>query len=407
MRKLIDEAERHRRLKEQIFGRSELLARNIEKLRISEATLGLSTTMATAIEKARIAQGLPRIDRQWEIAAERVRELATFGALGSSAMAEAMKELRRPLLDEPTRKALAQAATSLSARFRLPDLTELQKVGERMKEALAPFAAMHMKLDEVQRSLSAIGAIRTPWIDRLNAARSFDSFAGLVTLATAARFAPYAPGTIETVRNSLGTWTNVPKEVEQHSVQCEEFYQEHGLNTNLIAIPEPAFTQSLEVTGVVSIELLVPDADDVEFDIEQQEFATEEHALIRRISRASQLVYIFEVKLREFIHQVMTQHCGEGWEKSRTPENGNVCEVGRKAPQRCKEWRKSTRPHPLRGLYRLRKAHQAQRQLEENLLRRVSGRGRRNGFIQAVGNYARHCHAFRASHQRRPADDWY
>jgi hypothetical protein len=186
---------------EHLLGPAESLARQMEKLRISETALGLPTTMAAAIEKGRTFQGLPRVDRQWEIVAERARELATFGAIERSVMAEAMERSRRSVIDEPTRKIWEQAAMSLPARFRLPELSELRNVDQRMKEALARSASMQPNLDAIHRSLAAFEGIKTPWIDRLDVSRSFDSLAGLVGLGTAARFAPYAPVTIATVNS--------------------------------------------------------------------------------------------------------------------------------------------------------------------------------------------------------------
>ena len=61
------------------------------------------------------------------------------------------------------------------------------------------------------------------------------------------------------------------------------------------------------------------------FDIEQQ-LTPEEHALLGLgMSKASKLVNVLEVKLRGFIHDVMTQRYGVNWEKSRAPDNGKMC----------------------------------------------------------------------------------
>ncbi len=322
MRKLIEQANQHQHLQEQLFGQWDSLRRQIERARIvPEGALGV-TGIAAAMERTNISQWLQGVDRQLEIAGERIRELSTFGALWSSAVVGAMEGLTvQSALNDAIVKALEEARTSLYERFRFPGFAELQKFQEQMRAAHARFATMQPTFEELQRALAAI---HTPWIDSLNASRSFDSFASLAGLGAAVRVAPYVSATIETVRRSLGTWATVPKGVDEDSFQRDEFYQEHGLNSNLIALPEPAFTQTLDVTGVVAVETLVPDADGVEFDIEQKRLTPEERALFGRTSRAFQLMNVLETKIREFIHRLMTQHCGIGWEKGRAPENGKV-----------------------------------------------------------------------------------
>lgn len=327
-RKLIEQANQHRRLSEQLFGASESLARQIQQARLlADDAVGL-TSIAAVTDTASLAHRFQGFNREQEIVRERFRELSALGALGPSPILKEMKEfIARPLLNDGIMKALEEASTSLHERFRFPELIELRNLQERISAAHAPFAAMQPNIEELQRESKEIqrtlAAINTPWVDTQNASLSFDSFAGLAALGSAVRIAPYEPSTVETVRRSLGAWAALPKEIQENSLKRQEFYEEHGLDSKLIALPEPAFTKTLELTGVVTVELLVPDADDVEFEVE--ELTQEEHALLGRISRASKLVNVFEIKLRSFIHDVMTQRCGVNWEKSRAPDNGKMC----------------------------------------------------------------------------------
>ncbi|MGH9629809.1 MAG: Swt1 family HEPN domain-containing protein, partial [Bryobacteraceae bacterium] len=196
---------------------------------------------------------------------------------------------------------------------------ELGLFHKSISEALAPFGIMQCRIEEVWRSL---GSLKTPWLDTLDAPRSIRGLAGLAALGTAAHIAPFDPVTIQTVRSSLGRWTSIPTEAEEDSLKREKFYEQHGLDTNLIAIPEPAFTEALETTGIVNVELLSPDVDRIEFDVEQQELTPEEAPLFGRMARAASLLQVFEFKLREYLHRVMTERCGNDWEKARSPENG-------------------------------------------------------------------------------------
>ena len=256
---------------------------------------------------------LHSFDRETEVARERLREFAI---------------LKPPNQPEPWKFDTSQsekfglAAKSFYERFRSPELAELQILTARtIKEALTPLTLLQPDLTKFERFLQKA---ETPWIDKLNPPRSFGSITGLLTLGSAIRSTPYQPQTAEIVKSALGNWSTVPEDTEQDSLAREEFYIANGLNSDLLAIPEPVYTQALETAGIVELEILVPNADEVSFGIEDQEVTPNESLLIRRMSRAGQLINMFELRIRDYIHRLMTTRCGEGWEKKRTPDNGKM-----------------------------------------------------------------------------------
>lgn len=226
MRKLIEDVNRNRRLWEQVRGPSESLTRNLDAVRAVKA-VSVPAGMEAVVEQARIAQGFSGLDRQLQIANEQYRELTTLGGvLEIPALAKLRNALDRSFVDSSTRKELEEASAAISTRFRFPELDELQKIQNRITETAAPLAALQ---DAVRRSVAAVEAIKTPWIDTLNAFRSLDSVVGLATLASSIHIAPYSPATIETVRNALGEWAPMSEEAQEDSIRRDAFYQEHGL----------------------------------------------------------------------------------------------------------------------------------------------------------------------------------
>ncbi len=314
MRKLIEQANRDKRLRETIFGVGSF-AEAIKNIELTNRVI--SGSVAEALKHT---VNLKDFNRPWELHAERLRELSAFNTAEYSRIAKIL-DSSAVGLDESTKAALALAGSNFHDRFRFPAISEMPEFQKAIGEAFTPLRSLHLKIDEIQKTL---GTIRAPWLDSLNATRSFGSVANLAALGAAVREAPFALPTIQTVKDVLGTWTPFPAEIESNSVRREEFYAQQGLDKNILAIPEPAFTQVLEATGIVSVELLIPDADSVAFDPEEQNWTSEEAALFGRMGRAASLLQIFEVKLREFIHRAMTNLCGEGWERARLPGNGET-----------------------------------------------------------------------------------
>lgn len=74
----------------------------------------------------------------------------------------------------------------------------------------------------------------------------------------------------------------------------------------------------------LALERLLPDPAETSFELERQELSPDEEALLVKSQRAARLIIQFEAQLRNYLHQTMTEHYGPGWEKSNTPENGQM-----------------------------------------------------------------------------------
>ena len=95
----------------------------------------------------------------------------------------------------------------------------------------------------------------------------------------------------------------------------EKFYVDNGFNTDLVQLPEPAFTEALHSVGLTSslgtAEMPEPVID-------------EEQIILQRVSGVYGLLLRFERKLRTYIDRVMNDNYGKDWEKARCHGNGAI-----------------------------------------------------------------------------------
>lgn len=89
-------------------------------------------------------------------------------------------------------------------------------------------------------------------------------------------------------------------------------------------MPGAAFAEVLQAADILPLERLLPDPAETSFELERQELSPDEEALLVKSQRAARLIIQFEAQLRNYLHQTMTEHYGPGWEKSNTPENGQM-----------------------------------------------------------------------------------
>ena len=331
-RKLIEQAERFRSLNESVVPAH--LRRHIEEMnRLSE----IARPIGALAQFRELADLRASFDPVLELASERARELFVFqkytdigrafeqmtgitSHAGIQRALEGFEKFGRQIVpDDATIRLLQEATAKIHESFRLPEMGEFAKLHDKIA-GLSSLNSFGLDVAQIQ---AAMDSVRSPWVNKLRVLESFEGFTDLSALGKAIRSAPYELPTVERIRHILGDWSELPGGVADDALGREEVYLERGMDTGIIAIPEPAFTESLNATHVVSIELLLPDADTFEFEVEQQ-LPREGEALFRRAERARSLVARFEEAVRRYLLAVMTQKYGPRWEKERTPENGKM-----------------------------------------------------------------------------------
>lgn len=232
-----------------------------------------------------------------------IEHLAGFAGIHSSAMAHAAE------IEKMTRQIRDQLRGYESSLDSL-----------RIKDALSALDTSAYKrfapaLVEIQ-SLAA--ALKGPWVNKLHPELSAAGLTHIAALTAAAHApTPFSVPTVATIREALGDWRDLrmPWRLLPDATLRERFYLDHGFDSNLIQLPEPAFSQALVRTGLVRPPASVP---------AEETPADEETVLEQRMNRAYALFLRFERKLREFIDAQMSAKCGTGWERHRCPGNGKI-----------------------------------------------------------------------------------
>jgi len=205
---------------------------------------------------------------------------------------------------------------SHEAMFRLPQafeatrLLDLYQVG-----AVAEFAQRHAQdILARQRSLEAI---TTPWLHRVESARSVTAILELQGIGNALRtIKGFDPGLTAALRLDLGDWRDkitFPESVFIDPVARTDFYVTRGFNTALTDFPEAAFRQSLDLADL--------DGEILDFEpygpVVQPSADPEEEAGLQRTNKCHDRLQRFERRLRQFIDDAMTAQYGPNWPRKR------------------------------------------------------------------------------------------
>jgi hypothetical protein len=159
-------------------------------------------------------------------------------------------------------------------------------------------------------------SFKTQWIDRLRPEASVTGMARMVALSAAAQAPnPFAVASVTTIREALGDWREVtmPWRLLPDSNLREQFYIDRGFDTNLVRLPEPAFSEALDNLGLVRRQTS-PDAEEID----------EEEILRQRMAQVYKLLFRLERGLRAYIDDVMIHKYGPDWERHRCHGNGQV-----------------------------------------------------------------------------------
>ena len=141
-----------------------------------------------------------------------------------------------------------QNALALS---RLPTVEETFRLSKTAAEEIGAgrgsIASIHQ--EALQRLVEGIS---TPWVDKSNAQSSFESAALLSSVGNILHGDPFDSATSKALRSHLGDWsqTSLPRRIFSDYRARESFFRDHGFDHRLTIIPEPAFTDLLDETGI-------------------------------------------------------------------------------------------------------------------------------------------------------------
>jgi hypothetical protein len=199
----------------------------------------------------------------------------------------------------------------VAGRFALPNVGELHRLAEQAF-GVGPHAltASQIAGGAYQRLEYAAMAIRSPWIDQLNAVGSVQGLLGLQSVGDViAGDRPFSDRASDMLRGSLGDWREPitwPRDVFDDLGARSAFYEARGFDPRLTAYPSRAFHEGLSALGISER----PSEDTVE---------DEEDAGLERAKAAHGRLVRLERSVRRFIHLRMSAAYGDNWIKQRVP----------------------------------------------------------------------------------------
>jgi len=205
---------------------------------------------------------------------------------------------------------------SHEAMFRLPQAFEATRLLDSYNAgALAEFVQGHAK--DILDRRRVLEAITTPWLHRVEVARSVTAILEMQDMGNALRtIKGFDPGLTAALRLDLGDWRdkiNFPESVFIDPVARTDFYITRGFNTALTDFPEAAFHQSLGLAGL--------DGETFEFELYgpagRPSADPEEEAGLQRTNKCHDRLQRFERRLRQFIDDAMTAQYGPDWPRKR------------------------------------------------------------------------------------------
>lgn len=222
------------------------------------------------------------------------------------------------------------AATRPLAEYAAEAERMQREMAQRLRGYEAAFDASRLKavlgdlhLTGYMRFMPAVTALesvavsfKTPWIDRLRPEASVTGIARMIALSAAAQAPnPFADDSVTTIREAFGDWREVrmPWRLLPDTNLREQFYIDHDFDTNLVRLPEPAFSQALQNLGLVRPQI-APEAEEVD----------EEETLRLRMAQVYELLFRLERSLRAYIDRVMIDKYGPDWERHRCHGNGQI-----------------------------------------------------------------------------------
>jgi hypothetical protein len=214
---------------------------------------------------------------------------------------------------------IRERMADLQPRFCLPEIAEAARlVADFRKNPVSEFLMTYSQQNaDLQR---AIDSMRTPWLDAHNAIRSMAGFAELQGIGDVLRKMPgFGDNLTAALRVNLGDWRDPitwrPEILIDLAVRSD-FYASLGFNRALTDFPEPAFHESLDISGLRHppelIDLYEPTLASSAEDNDGEEN-------LARTNMAHDRLLRLETQLRSFIDEQMTRVFGADWAKHRLP----------------------------------------------------------------------------------------
>lgn len=221
-------------------------------------------------------------------------------------------------------KQLAAARGVISnheVNFRLPKLDLVRGLVDSLqgqKGALASYAE-HAKLFNSAEHLKMVSSLHSPWMNIRDSVQSIAALTELHSLGSILKAGTaFDPAFTRAVRRDLGDWrkpTVVPSAVIANPGVRTAYYLEQGFSPSLTDMPEAAFEEAIEATGMAACldDLLI-------MPVPMRDQDNEEGEAFKRTNRCHDYLQRFENRIRKFIHNAMQAEFGPEWHRRLEPD---------------------------------------------------------------------------------------
>jgi hypothetical protein len=202
---------------------------------------------------------------------------------------------------------------------RPPQVDELRILESAIKRVTESDWVRKTLLTE-DRLLGVIRGMHTAWFEPSGASSLVENLAKLKTLGGALELPAYGQESSAVVREMLGDWRRIslPEAVYSDWHARSNFYRQAGFDLSLVALPEPAFTESLHVTSVWDSSVFTPVLREAE-DTPLGQAASVEGAVRVRMVEVFDAITGFERRVRAFLVSALSRRYGAKWCKQRVP----------------------------------------------------------------------------------------
>lgn len=179
--------------------------------------------------------------------------------------------------------------------------------------------------------ISSIAALQPSWPSPSITLDSIEGMTGLMSLGNAVGANPFGALERDALQSLLGTWDN-SKLTDSILIEADartKFYLDQGLDARLTAFPASAYNDALFQSGLLRPELFSPvfpstemgyyPLEEDEREISDDPEVQEEKELKARLLKAYDIISNLEIRLREFLIEVMESVFGQSWTKQRVP----------------------------------------------------------------------------------------
>jgi len=154
---------------------------------------------------------------------------------------------------------------------------------------------------------------------------------GLMSLRNAVVINPFGDLERDALQSLLGTW-DISKLTNANLFEAEartKFYLEQGFDARLTAFPTSAYNDALFQSGLLRPDLFSPvfprtemgyyPLEEEEREVSDDPEVEEEREIKARLLKAYDIISNLEIRLREFLVDVMERVFGQSWTKQRVP----------------------------------------------------------------------------------------